>query len=84
MVVNYLEKIREKFQNELIDLNLLLNIALSEQRENEEIIKLLEVNEDKVTSIDVQGVFKEFYNIDIASVPVVKFDEPLDKKYYIN
>lgn len=46
MVVNYLEKIREKFQNELIDLNLLLNKALSEQRENEEIIKLLEVNND--------------------------------------
>ena len=46
MVVNYLEKIREKFQNELIDLNLLLNKALSEQGENEEIIKLLEVNND--------------------------------------
>lgn len=46
MVVNYLEKIREKFQNELIDLNLLLNIALSEHRENVEIIKLLEDNND--------------------------------------
>ena len=47
-------------------------------------IKLLEVENDKVTTLDVQGVFKEFYNIDIADVPVVKFDEPLDKKYYIN
>lgn len=47
-------------------------------------IKLLEVDKEKVTSLDVQGVFKEFYNIDIADVPVVKFDEPLDKKYYIN
>lgn len=46
MVVSYLEKIREKFQNELIDLNLLLNKAISEQRENTEIIKLLEVNND--------------------------------------
>ena len=46
MVVNYLEKIREKFQNELVDLNQLLNKALSEQRENIEIIKLLEVNDD--------------------------------------
>ena len=46
MVVNYLEKIREKFQNELIDLNVLLNKALSEQRENIEIIKLLEANDD--------------------------------------
>ena len=46
MVVNYLEKIREKFQNELIDLNLLLGKALNEQRENVEIIKLLESNND--------------------------------------
>lgn len=47
-------------------------------------MKLLEVDKTKATSLDVQGVFKEFYNIDIAEVPVVKFDEPLDKKYYIN
>ena len=46
MVVNYLEKIREKFQNEIIDLNLLLNKALAEYRENTEIIKLLEMNND--------------------------------------
>ena len=46
MVVNYLEKIREKYQNELIDLNLSLNKVLTEQRENMEIIKLLEKNED--------------------------------------
>ena len=47
-------------------------------------MNLLEVDKSKATSLDVQGVFKEFYNIDIAEVPVVKFDEPLDKKYYIN
>ncbi len=47
-------------------------------------LKLLEVDKSKTTSLDVQGVFKEFYNIDIAKVPIVKFDEPLDKKYYLN
>lgn len=46
MVVNYLEKIREKYQEELIELNSLLNIALCEMRENVEIIKLLEANND--------------------------------------
>jgi len=46
MVVNYLEKIREKYQSELIELKLSLNKALSEKRENIEIIKLLEVNDD--------------------------------------
>ena len=46
MVVNYLEKVREIFQSELIEVNLLLNKALCEKRENIEIIKLLEVNDD--------------------------------------
>lgn len=49
-----------------------------------DMVKLLEVDENKITSIDVQGVFKTFYNIDIAEVPVVRFGEELDKKYYIN
>ena len=46
-------------------------------------IELLEIDKAKVTSIDVQGVFKKFYNIDISYVPIVKFDLPLESKYYI-
>ena len=46
MVINYLEKIREKFQKELIELNQILGKAQSEYRENVEIIKLLEMNDD--------------------------------------
>ena len=46
MVINYLEKIKEKYQNELIELNLSLRKTLSVQRENIEIIKLLEMNDD--------------------------------------
>lgn len=46
MVINYLEKIREKYRNELIELNLLLRKKKSAQRENVEIIKMLELNED--------------------------------------
>ena len=46
MVVKYLEKIREKFQSELIELNMSLNKSQSTKRENTEIIKLLEVNDD--------------------------------------
>lgn len=48
-----------------------------------EMIKLLEIDESKVTSIDVQGVFKTFYNIDIAKIERVSFDAPLEEKYYI-
>ena len=46
MVVKYLEKIRDKFQSELIELNMSLNKYQSTKRENTEIIKLLEVNDD--------------------------------------
>lgn len=49
-----------------------------------DMIELLEVDKTKVTSIDVQGVFRTFYNIEISNMPVISFDTPLDKKYYIN
>ena len=61
-----------------------LEIEGKNEKAVKDMIKLLGVNESKVTSIDVQGVFKTFYNIDISDVPVVSFDTPLDKKYYIN
>lgn len=60
-----------------------LEIEGKDEKAVRDMIKLLEVDETKVTTIDVQGVFKEFYNIEISNVPVVKFDVPLDKKYYI-
>lgn len=46
MVINYLEKTREKFQKESIELNQRLGKVESEYRENVEIIKLLEINDD--------------------------------------
>ncbi len=46
MVVNYLEKIREKYQEERYEINAELTSALNRQKENTEIIKLLEVNDD--------------------------------------
>lgn len=46
-------------------------------------INKLGLENKKITSIDVQGVFKKFYKIDIAKKEEVKFGEILDKKYYI-
>lgn len=60
-----------------------LEVEGKDEKAVKDMIKLLEVDESKVTTIDVQGVFKEFYKIDISDVPVVKFDVPLDKKFYI-
>lgn len=60
-----------------------LEIEGKNEQAVKDMIKLLELEEEKVTSIDVQGVFRTFYNIEISNVPVVKFDTPLDKKYYI-
>ena len=60
-----------------------LEIEGKSEKAVEDMIKLLEVDKSKVTSIDVQGVFKEFYKIDINEAPIVSFDVPLDKKYYL-
>lgn len=46
MVVSYLEKIRDKFIQEKIDLEIELSLAVNERRENTEIIKVLEINDD--------------------------------------
>lgn len=52
--------------------------------EVENTISKLGLNENIVTSLDVQGVFKEFYKIDIEKVPEMRFETPLDEKYKIN
>ena len=51
--------------------------------EVESTINKLNLDKTKQTTIDVQGVFKEFYNIDIAKMPIVKFGEELEDKYLI-
>ncbi len=61
-----------------------LEIEGKDEQSVKDMIKLLEVDESKVTSIDVQGVFRRFYNIEISNVPVISFDKPLEDKYYIN
>lgn len=58
-----------------------LEIEGKDEKSVKDMIKLLEIDEAKVTSIDVQGVFRKFYNIEISNIPVIKFDEPLDEKY---
>lgn len=47
MVVTYLEKIREKLQEEQINLNTELSIVNIKLKENTEIIKFLELNIDR-------------------------------------
>lgn len=61
-----------------------LEIEGKNEKTVKDMIKLLEVDESKVTTIDVQGVFRTFYNIEISNAPIVKFDVPLDEKFYIN
>ena len=47
-------------------------------------LKKLELEGNIITSLDVQGVFKEYYKIDIEKVPEMKFGLELDDKYKIN
>lgn len=61
-----------------------LEIEGKNEKSVKDMIKLLDVDESKVTSIDVQSVFKEFYKIDIKEAPIVSFDIPLDEKNYLH
>ena len=58
-----------------------LEIEGKNEKSVKDMIKLLGVDESKITTIDVQGVFLHFYKIDIAKMPIVSFDVPLNKKY---
>lgn len=49
----------------------------------EDMIEKLNINKEKVTTVDVQDVFKQFYKIDIAKMPEVRFGEKLNPKYII-
>ncbi len=49
-----------------------------------EMIDKLGLTDYEITSIDVQGVFNKYYNIDIKQMPELTFGKELDKKYYIN
>jgi len=50
MVVEYLEKIRDKYNIQRVELSTQLNEILKIQKENEEFIKILESNEDSTFS----------------------------------
>ena len=60
-----------------------VEIEGSSTKEVEDMIKKIELENNTVTSLDVQGVFKEFYNIDIEKVPEMRFEIELDEKYRI-
>lgn len=51
--------------------------------EVENMIKKLGLEDNIVTSLDVQGVFREYYKIDIAFMPEITFGTKLDEKYII-
>ena len=44
----------------------------------------LGIDKSKITTLDVQSVFKEFYKINIKEMPILKFGEELDDKYKID
>ena len=47
-----------------------------EGKDEESVLKMiekLELDKEKVTTLDVQSVYKEVYNIDIETIKVLKF-----------
>ena len=61
-----------------------VEIEGKDSNEVEKMVDLLELNKDKLTTLDVQSVFKEFYKIDVKNMPILKFGEKLDKKFKID
>lgn len=61
-----------------------VEIEGKDANEVEKTIDLLGLDKSKVTTLDVQSVFKVFYKIDIKKMPILKFGEELDEKYKIN
>ena len=76
MVVTYLERIREKFQEEQININTQLSIANIQLRENVEIIKFLESNVDRN--------FEAFTPRQVDGFNIRKIDELKDEQIEIN
>lgn len=50
-----------------------IEIEGSSESEVLKVLKLLEVEENNVTTLDVSSIFKEFYGIDINSIEELKF-----------
>ena len=76
MVVTYLERIREKFQEEQININTQLSIANIQLRENVEIIKFLESNVDRN--------FEAFTPRQVDGFNIRKIDELKEEQIEIN
>ena len=51
--------------------------------EVEKMVDLLKLDKSKMTTIDVQSVYKDFYKIDVKNMPILKFNEELEEKYKI-
>lgn len=60
-----------------------VEIEGKDSNEVEKTIEILGLDKTKMTTLDVQSVFKDFYKIDIKKMPILKFGEELDKKYII-
>ncbi len=61
-----------------------VEIEGKDSTEIENTIDLLKLDKTKLTTLDVQSVFKEFYKIDVKNMPILKFGDKLDKKYIID
>lgn len=51
--------------------------------EVQKILKKLELEKGKVTTLDVQSVYKEIYGIDLRGMPEVRFGKELEEKYKV-
>jgi len=82
MPKSYQENIRSRYILDEVEIDIdtwpLIPTYLEVEAENEEkiykILDKLEIKKDDITTLDVEGIFREIYGINISVIPVLKFE----------
>ena len=80
------KRIQYEFNNVEIDIDSwplipsYLEIEGQSEKEVTDMLKLLNINEEKVTALNCSYIYKKIYGIDIDKIKMLKFDEGIDRE----
>lgn len=80
------KRIQYEFNNVEIDIDSwplipsYLEIEGQSEKEVTDMLKLLNINEEKVTALNCSYIYKKIYGIEIDKIKMLKFDEEIDRE----
>ena len=83
------KRIQYELNNVEIDIDLwplipaYLEIEGQSEKEVTDMLKLLNISEEKVTALNCSDIYKKIYGIDIDKIKMLKFNEEIDMESYI-